>query len=135
MARVKRDNVIDAINNGINSSTIKQTLLLLDEKYGNMEYVPKQYMMVIEDICNLKNVPGASNNNYSSTYFKSNGHKLDSAINDGISKEEIISFFSNNELNNSNHMLMFISGIKGIEKKNSVTNERGYQKVLEKKES
>ena len=131
MKIVNRDNIIDALNEGIDAKTIQDTFVLLDNKYGNLTNIPKQYKTIIEGVCAFKqDVVIQKDSNYKSSFFQNNSNKLYSAINDGISNTEIVNYFSKNDINVWDNTIRLLSGLKGIEKRYNNTKESGYQKKL-----
>lgn len=135
MKIVNRENIIDAINEGINAETIQDTIVLLDSRYSNLSYIPKQFKTIIDGVCALKqDVVSDNNSEYSSTFFKENSSKLKAAINDGISSSEIVNYFNNTDINLCDNTIRLISGLKGREKRINLSREKGYQKKLLKED-
>lgn len=133
----------DALENGIDANATKETLSDALNKADNLNQTPKQVKEVIDVVVEMKSdVNDIANPSYASELVKGNSAKIKSALIDGITPEEVSKTLINNvekaNTKKSKRHLNFIvrliskMKVKELKLQKEKTNEKGYQKVLEK---
>lgn len=85
------ENIKDAINNGIDAEAVNSTLDDMVSASIHTGKTPKQMKEVVESIVEMKkNTENVVDKSYASSFVKENNKKIVSAINDGISPNEIV---------------------------------------------
>ncbi len=80
----------DALSTGINREAVNSTLDDMIQKSNQIGNTPKQAKEVVESIVEMKkNTENILDESYASNFVRENNAKIKSAINDGISSEEI----------------------------------------------
>ena len=131
----------EALNNGIDSDAVNSTLEDIVNRSDEMGKTPEQVKEVVETIVDMKKeTENVSDEQYASEFVKENNKKIESALNDGISPEEITSTLveSTNKANDrkSKSHLKFITKLiskmkkKELNGKKQRSMEKGRQKVL-----
>lgn len=127
-----------AVNDGISADAARSTLEDVINKSNELGKTPSQIKDVVDTIIDMKSdVRSELDNNYASNFVKENNTKIQSAINDGISPNEIATSLINsvNEVDsmkakrNISFIVKLISKMKKKELKLVKTDEKGYQKV------
>lgn len=138
LLNVNKDYIDSAILEGINNSSVQKFVFSTVNKSDNSEIDMNDFSNNIAIIMSMKSsVEPILNNNFSSTVLKKYGNKLTSALNDGISSTEVISFLQKTDDKNMGRTLEFISDIKSNEKSVSLNNKENvtqFQKVFVKKD-
>ena len=84
------ENIKDAINNGIDADAVNSTLDDMVNVSLETGKTPKQMKEVVESIVEMKkDTSNVVDEKYASSFVKENNQKIVSAINDGISPDEI----------------------------------------------
>lgn len=133
----------DALVNGIDANATKETLSDALNKADNLNQTPKQVKEVIDVVVEMKSdVNDIANPSYASELVKGNSAKIKAALIDGITPEEVSKTLINNvekaNTKKSKRHLNFIvrliskMKVKELKLQKEKTNEKGYQKVLEK---
>ena len=130
-----------AINEGISSDVINSTLedvINISDKSGK---TPKQIKETVEAIVNMKKKIGAvDDKRYSSSFVRENSKKIESALNEGITPNEVASTlvdFVNNvhSKEDKKHLSFTVRLISKMKQKELIFNkknqqEKSYEKVL-----
>ena len=135
----------EAINSGVDAEAVNFTLNDMVSKTNEKGRVPRQVKHVIETIVHMKkdinNIPDKT---YASNFVRQNSMRIKSAINDGISPNEIATtlFESTEKANDrrTKRRLKFITKLivkmkqkeLTLVKQNEQTMEKGIQKVFTK---
>lgn len=131
----------DAINSGIDAEAVNSTLEDILNKTDEKGSIPKQTKEVVESIVEMKkDTQNVVDESYASDFVRENNVKIGSAINDGISSDEITKTLveSTNKANDmiSKKHLRFITKlitkmkVKELKLKKDKENKKGIQKVL-----
>ena len=133
----------EAINSGVDAEAVNSTLNDMVSKTNEKGKVPRQVKHVIETIVHMKkNVNNVPDKTYASNFVRQNSERIKSAINDGISPNEIaITLLESTEKANdrrTKRRLKFITKLivkmkqKELKllKQNDHTMEKGMQKVF-----
>ena len=135
---MEHEDLKKAINEGISGVAVKDTLEGIANKSEELG-TPKQVVDVVDTLVELKSdVQSTPDNKYSSDLVKNNSEKIKSAINDGISSNEIATTLvkQTSEATNTrkiNFIVRLIEKIKRKEYKLNKNKDRGYQKQLTNK--
>lgn len=130
-----------AINEGISSDVINSTLedvINISDKSGK---TPKQIKETVETIVNMKKKIGAvDDKRYSSNFVRENSKKIESALNEGITPNEVsstlVDFTNNIHSKKDKKRLRFtVKLISKMKQKELIFNkknqqEKSYEKVL-----
>lgn len=124
----------DAINNGIDANAVNSTVEDMINKADEIGKTPIQVKESIETIVSMKNdVDSKVDENYSSEFVKNNSSKIISALNDGITSNEVVSTLINST-NNANtkkdkkHLKFVIKLVSKMKKKELVLNKQNVEK-------
>ena len=140
------DYIRDAIDKGISGDAVESTLEDVINKSEEIGKTPKQVKEAIETIVDMKKKENTKvDENYASEFVKNNSEKIESALEDGISPEEVAITLTNstNEATNrkgKKHLSFIVKLISKMKKKelklnkeNQNKEEKGYQKILSDK--
>lgn len=131
----------NAINEGIGPDVINSTLedvINISDKSGK---TPKQVKETVETIVKMKKKIGAvDDKRYSSSFVRENSQKIESALNEGITPNEVASTlvdFTNNvhSKEDKKHLSFTVRLISKMKKKELTLNrsnqqEKSYEKVM-----
>ena len=138
------ENIKDAISNGIEGEAVNSTLDDMVSVSIETGKTPKQMKEVVESIVEMKkDTENAVDETYASSFVKENNQKIVSAINDGISPNEIAQTLVEatdkaNDRKSRRHLKFItklISKLKVKElrlRKEKENSKKGMQKVLNK---
>lgn len=138
------ENIKDAISNGIDADAVNSTLDDMVSVSLETGKTPKQMKEVVESIVEMKkDTNNIKDETYASNFVKENNQKIVSAINDGISPNEIAQTLVEatdkaNDKKSRKHLKFItklISKLKVKElklKKDKENSIKGRQKVLNK---
>lgn len=143
LVNINEEYIKDAIVDGIDADAVNSTLEDVMNRSDELGKTPSQVKEVIETIVDMKkDNTDVIDEQYASDFVKKNGTKISSALNDGISPDEIANTLVNST-NNSNtkkekedlkFTVKLITKMKKKElrlKKNKENiRVKGYQKVL-----
>ena len=138
----------EAINDGIDANAVNSTLEDIVDKASQKGKTPIQIKRVVETIVHMKkNTNNIPDKTYASNFVRENSEKIKSAINEGISPNEIASTLleSTEKANDrrTKRRLKFITKLivkmkrkeLVLRLKNEQTMEKGMQKVLIKNDN
>jgi len=133
----------DALNNGIDSDAVNATLDDMMNKSDEIGKTPEQVKEVVETIVDMKkDTPNVNDETYASNFVQENNKKIESALNDGISPNEIASTLveTTNKANDrkNKRRLKFVTKLisrmkrkeKKLNKDKENVQEKGRQRVL-----
>ena len=124
------ENIKDALNNGIDAEAVNSTLDDMVSVSLERGKTPKQMKEVVESIVEMKkDTENVVDETYASSFVKENNQKIVSAINDGISPNEIA------RRKHLKFITKLISKLKVKElrlRKEKENSKKGMQKVLNK---
>ena len=138
------ENIKDALNNGIDAEAVNSTLDDMVSVSLERGKTPKQMKEVVESIVEMKkDTENVVDETYASSFIKENNQKIVSAINDGISPNEIARTLVEatdkaNDIKSRKHLKFItklISKLKVKElrlRKEKENSKKGMQKVLNK---
>ena len=138
------ENIKDAISNGIDAEAVNSTLDDMVSVSLETGKTPKQMKEVVESIVEMKkDTENVVDETYASSFVKENNQKIVSAINDGISPNEIAQTLVEatdkaNDRKSRKHLKFItklISKLKVKElrlRKEKENSKKGMQKVLNK---
>ena len=138
------ENIKDALNNGIDAEAVNSTLDDMVSVSLERGKTPKQMKEVVESIVEMKkDTENVVDESYTSSFVKENNQKIVSAINDGISPNEIARTLVEatdkaNDRKSRKHLKFItklISKLKVKElrlRKEKENSKKGMQKVLNK---
>ena len=138
------ENIKDALNNGIDAEAVNSTLDDMVSVSLERGKTPKQMKEVVESIVEMKkDTENVVDETYASSFVKENNQKIVSAINDGISPNEIAQTLVEatdkaNDRKSRKHLKFItklISKLKVKElrlRKEKENSKKGMQKVLNK---
>lgn len=146
MSKLVNENEVyikNAINEGISSDVVNSTLedvINISDKSGK---TPKQVKETVETIVKMKKKMGAvDDKRYSSSFVRENSQKIESALNEGITPNEVASTlvdFANNvhSKEDKKHLSFTVRLISKMKKKELILNrsnqqEKSYEKVMTK---
>ena len=134
------NDIVDAINTGVSKEAIRQTMSDVLNKSNDISTTPKQIQEVVEIIADMKQEKNVKENeSYSSNFVRNNSEKITSALNNGLSPNEIAIALTNqvqkDDLNSKEKLrftVRLISKLKRKEYKLSNSNQikNGYQKIF-----
>ena len=143
VSNLNEEYIKDAINNGIGADAVNSTLDDMLNKTSQVGSAPKQVKQVVETITQMKkDTENVVDEKYVSDFVRENNKKIESAINDGISPDEITKTLveSTNKANDrkSKKYLKFITKLISkmkvkefrLRKEKNNQMEKGMQKVL-----
>ena len=138
-------NLKEALNNGINGEAVGATLNDIVNKSSELGKMPKQAKNVVETIIYMKkNVNSIPDKKYASNLVMDNSERIKSALNEGISPNEIaVTLMETLEKANTRRtksrlrfMTKLIKKMKqkelALKKQNENSMQHGIQKVLMK---
>lgn len=138
MGEEKEQLIREAINNGISSRSIYDTLYNMYGESDLSRYTKRQIELVIRSICDMK-ISAISNLNlkYSSDLVRNNYDKIIAALNDGINPEEVANKLvksiedKNISIDDFNYLVNLIAGLKKKDLKYMKSDNRIYQKTID----
>ncbi len=134
-----KEYLTDAINNGISGEAVNSTIKQIVEQSDQTGKTPRQLKESVEIIASFKTgINESENPKYSSEFVRKNSNKIKSALNEGITPNEIVTGLTNSLDNpkkskkNLKFITRFISKTKRKEfnlSNNIVNTEKNRQKV------
>lgn len=128
----------DAINNGVSSESVGATIEDMVVKSEELGKTPSQLKEAVETIADMKSsVENKNDETFASDLVKENSEKIKSALNDGLSPDEVANALikSTDEATNKkgkkhlNFIVNLISKMKRKEFTLSRNREKGRQKI------
>jgi len=125
-----------ALNEGIDGEAVRATLTDILNRSDELGSTPMQIKKSIETVVNMKvNTQNKTDDRYLSDLVKENSEKIKSALNDGISSEEVTHALIgsiNGKKDNAKFVARLITTMKNKELilKNKLENEKSYQKTM-----
>ena len=145
MSSLNEEHIKEALNSGIEGEAIESTLNDMVNKVNETGKTPKQMKEVVETIVEMKkDTQNIVDEKYVSEFVKQNNEKIESAINDGVSPNEIAQTLVEatdkaNDKKSKNHlrfMTKLISKLKvkelSLRRKKENNLEKGRQKTFTK---
>jgi len=128
--------VQSAFNEGINGEAVRATLTDILNRSDELGSTPMQIKKSIETVVNMKvNTENKIDDRYLSDLVKENSEKIKSALNDGISSDEVTRALIgsiNGKKDNAKFVARLITTMKNKELvlKNKLETEKSYQKTM-----
>lgn len=133
------NNIRDAIENGISGEAVESTLEDVINKSDELKSNPEQIKDTVEAIVDMKEESSQKKDeSYTSSYVKNNSEKIKSALNDGISPNEIATTLSDEASKKGKTHLPFMVKLisrmkrKELKLRKKKENTKAYQKLLRK---
>ena len=143
LMKVEKETIKNSIEEGISAEAVNSTIGDIINKANEIGTTPQQTKEVVETIVEMKkNTNNVVDESYASNFVKQNNEKIKSAINDGLTSEEITATLVEttnkaNDKKGKKHLKFvtkLISKMKQKElkllKQNEQTMEKGIQKVF-----
>lgn len=133
---IDKEYIKSAIEKGVSSEGIKNSIEDMLNKSDEVGHTPEQIRDVIDTISSMKQTPNVVDNSYNSTLVREKSAKIKSAITEGLTPNEVSHTLENNlEKQDDNRKFKFIINLiskmkkkeKSLSKKEQM--EKGFQKV------